>query len=215
MADRWIRVLSAFRKAGRLRAFSLKLVTLTIKTSGDPKRDVRVAKNGFERLWSELWAIDKRSGALVALEVGMNQNVHLHILLYGRGIKQAELSRVWCRLTGSYVVHIKALYSIEEGVREVIKYLLKPVQLKGNVDGIAKVMLALKRVRRYWQKGSFYCLRVVMKTSYRCSYCMSEHVVADFPWREIHGLGVPPLVFREFSFRLPTAWYGKKGVSYA
>jgi hypothetical protein len=163
------------------------------------------------QLWRDVWAADKRAGALVALEVGEGLNVHLHVLLYGRAIHQAELSRKWREYTGSYIVWIERVRSVEEGVREVIKYLMKPVKTDVEHDTLVKVMKALKGVRRYWQKGSFYCLRVVGRTTYRCCYCMSDQVVVDFPWREIHSLGSPPLAFREFRFSLPKSWYSKGG----
>lgn len=62
---------------------------------------------------------------MAALEQHKNGAPHLHILCRGRYIPHRWLATAWSKLTGNFIVHIKAVDRTRAAVNELTKYLAK------------------------------------------------------------------------------------------
>lgn len=105
-----------------------RLLTLPVKTDGQYRRALRVAVDGFSRLWARHL---KRlgAGAYRTVEFGeLRGNAHAHVLYYGPWVDQRDLSRWWEAETGSYVVDVRQVGKRGDfagAVAEVCKYICK------------------------------------------------------------------------------------------
>lgn len=125
------------------------------------------------RSWSKFWRMTnwgrqvhgeegrKRSrrdtSAIRAIEVAPSGGmVHVHALVYGEFISQAQLQAMWGKALGERlaIVDVRGLTSLEEGLKEVFKYVTK-----GTGDRLlparraAHVELAFRQVHRISMSG--------------------------------------------------------------
>jgi len=148
---------------GGVYGFSLKMLTLTMRTNPD---DISGALKRCGESITKLWRTMLRkvgvfkgkrqvsSGLHVQFELGPdNLNVHAHCLYYGPYIDVYKLSAEWLRLTGdSMVVDIRKCD--RKGVNEVIKYASDLTKLTPEqVAVVAEVFEGKRRMRSY---GIFY-----------------------------------------------------------
>ena len=107
--------------------YRMRFLTLTLKKSGDTRKDAERVMGAFSKLWRALFK-DEFSAAWRRVEVGPGGMVHLHILLYCKWVQVEDISAKWEELTGdSKVVFIKEIKRREKGdlkkaVDEVCKY---------------------------------------------------------------------------------------------
>ncbi len=110
-----------------------RFVTLTLKQRREHVSVVldRI-NNCFRRLRSRKWWKRHVVGGCGFIEVKWSTrtedwNVHLHLIVHGRYMPQAELSREWYAITGdSHVVDVRFVKDNERVGRYVTKYVSKP-----------------------------------------------------------------------------------------
>jgi len=161
MADQIADVWHSIPKSG---FWLLKKITLTVKTDGDLQKAWDEGWKAIPKLWRKHLKVCDDSGAVlsgmvVSAEFGpKNGNVHFHVLFYGPYIPQADLSKWWYELTGSYVVDIRRAVqpgqNVMDAIQEAVKYPTKfyelPPELLVQVHGVMK---GSRRIRTY---GVFY-----------------------------------------------------------
>lgn len=145
---------------------ALKHLVLTLKRSDNLAGDIAKLHAATKKTVHKFWTKkDKRNGAFATVEVGPSGgNVHAHVIVYGGYVKQDTLSKYWEKLTGCFVVHIKAI-DADRAVGEAVKYITK-LSKRADDDGkldfelspaqLAELHKALYGKRRAWAWGSFF-----------------------------------------------------------
>lgn len=146
-----------------------RFLTLTQRTCDAPLadqldklyRDFRCLRN---RAW---WKAHVRGGAaFLEVKLGANSgawHAHLHVLVEGSFLAQAELSAEWLAVTGaSYIVDVRAVPNAESRARYVTKYVTKPADSSVFEDPakLATLVAALKGRRLCSTFGSWRGLQL-------------------------------------------------------
>jgi hypothetical protein len=197
---------------------SFKMLTLTLKPSGDSRADFRRLSAGWRALQKavgfEKDKRDKSFGALAALELGPRRNPHLHVLYWGRYVPQAVLAEQWQRITGdSYVVEIHELRgSWRHAAQEVCKYVTKLAgeanwaSSRDNDPCVPEVLLvdlleALAGRRRIATYGVFYGVPLPEQLELVCQHCGATlSYIGSFCVEDL-----PPLLLLEWLERILAA----------
>lgn len=134
--------------------YTWRALTLPVRTDGDIASAVDVALSAFSKLWKHRLGGRKKDepvGAIRALEIAPQGNIHLHIGYYGPWIEQADLSTWWSEYTGgSYIVHVSKKGSFQRVATEVLKYAAKPAETPTEaLVGFWKALGRRPRVRTY------------------------------------------------------------------
>lgn len=165
------------------RGFGLFMLTLTTTTDrhgpdGPTRKDIKRfyrESSEFLRLFYNKYACRfSRSGKVVQVRVkkklkfrgagyiavtefgGDNNMLHCHAVGFGPYIGQKKLSAAWLKITGdSSIVDIRAVRSVKDGVREVVKYIIKP-PTGDSLTSIADYAWRIKGTRRLRSGGIFY-----------------------------------------------------------
>jgi hypothetical protein len=90
-------------------------------------------------------------------------NVHLHLLvLRGKFWNQSDISDAWREATGdSFVVDIREVKDVYKGVRELCKYVVKPVDLLTMPDEQFREVVEMKKgTRMFISGGCFYNVKL-------------------------------------------------------
>jgi hypothetical protein len=102
---------------------------------------------------------------------------HLHVLLEGDYVKQAQISKDWAALSGFPVVWIKRVYrTVKKAFRYILKYVLKGFNFADPSDK-DDFRASMKKVRFVRSYGSFYDL----KKHYGKNYYKASHVPFPCP----------------------------------
>ncbi len=185
------------------RGYGVFMLTLTTTTDrhgpdGPTRKDIRRfyrESSAFLRLFYGKYACRfSRSGKVVQVRVkkklkfrgagfiastefgGESNMLHCHAIVFGPYISQKKLSAAWLKITGdSPVLDIRAVKSVKDGVREVVKYILKP-PTGDSLTAIADYAWRIKGTRRLRSGGIFYNhpgLRKQKreKIAIECPYC--------------------------------------------
>jgi hypothetical protein len=113
----------------------------------------RLQRRGF---WKEYF-----KGGTWSLEFTKDKNglhhTHLHIIGFRRKFFDIELLRgEWLAATGdSHVLHLKQIQDIAAGLREVVKYVSKPLDIRRFGADDLKEFLGLKNMRMFGTFGEF------------------------------------------------------------
>jgi hypothetical protein len=113
----------------------------------------RLQRRGF---WKEYF-----KGGTWSLEFTKDKNglhhTHLHIIGFRRKFFDIELLRgEWLAATGdSHVIHLKKIEDIAAGLREVVKYVSKPLDIRRFGADDLKEFLGLKNMRMFGTFGEF------------------------------------------------------------
>ncbi len=113
----------------------------------------RLQRRGF---WKEYF-----KGGTWSLEFTKDKNglhhTHLHIIGFRRKFFDIELLRgEWLAATGdSHVIHLKKIEDIAAGLREVVKYVSKPLDIRRFGAADLKEFLGLKNMRMFGTFGEF------------------------------------------------------------
>lgn len=142
----------------------LRHVVLTMPRSIDLRGDLAKLHRCAKKLRQHFWGRHGQ-GAFATAEVGpKGHQVHVHMIVYGGWVRQAELSDYWRKLTGNaFVTWIKRIKP-SAAVREGIKYVTKLAKTDGqggwtmHPADVAELHCALKGRRRVWAWGAFYGL---------------------------------------------------------
>lgn len=128
----------------------------------------------------------KEQGYLVGAEFGEEgRKLHYHVIHYGRYLPQPELSRKWREATGgeAYVVFVRGFpypgHSIEETLREVLKYCVKfysQDEVTGSITAIPAELMpllcrTLDKTRRIRTAGLFYNVPEPERSTHSCETC--------------------------------------------
>lgn len=109
-------------------------VVLTLKSSDEPlgQQLTRLYKSA-SKMRARKWWQSRVAGGMASLELTRNASSgrwhpHLHCLVHAEWLDQAELSSEWKRATGdSSIVHVSLVSHHAAAIREVTKYVTKPV----------------------------------------------------------------------------------------
>lgn len=104
------------------------------------------------------------TSAIAAVEVGAGGMVHLHVLVYGEFVSQEQLSRSWAKVLGvsMAIVDVRSITSMEEGLKEVLKYTVKGFQedMPLTPQRAANLELAFRHVHRVSMLGALRRIRL-------------------------------------------------------
>lgn len=109
-------------------------IVLTLRSSEQPLATqlARLYKASSKLRAGKFWK-SRVAGGSQTLEVTRNEatsqwHPHLHLLVHSDWVPQAELAKEWMRVTGdSSIVHVSLVENHAAAVREVTKYLGKPI----------------------------------------------------------------------------------------
>lgn len=137
----------------------LAFLTLTKKTFPNYRptsNEVRQLFRCARKLINGFWPKKNGGGGFAVFEVGDNDNIHIHALIYGQYVPQEIISRRWLELTGdSFVVHIRTVRSPRKGIGYLLKYVTKPKKTDNPLD-LAYYLNLLIGIRRIHTYGVFY-----------------------------------------------------------
>ena len=147
--------------------YSLKMLTVTIRNSGNVLADVATIKRCWPKLYRSMFK-SNFSAARSRLEIGPdNKTVHAHILIYCRFIDVKAISAKWQELTGdSKIVDIRKVETNSDkklrlACKEVCKYItdldkwIKQHGIDEACNQIADLTLRLKGERFGETYGNF------------------------------------------------------------
>ena len=147
---------------GRLPQIGLRHVTLTLKNVADLEAGVDRIRIAFTKLRHQNYYKARIIGGIYGIEAPLGRdklwNIHLHLLYYGYYIPQGKLSDDWEALTGdSRVTYVQYVYSVEDALDYILKYVTKGIQLDGeaDVDKMVEFVVALEDVRLVQAFGCF------------------------------------------------------------
>jgi plasmid rolling circle replication initiator protein Rep len=157
-----------------------KMLTLTLKHRKESLLDAK------RRLYNSFIKLSRRSfwqahivGGLYAIESTIADDgkfhVHLHVLVFEKSDINKEKLQIlkdeWKEITGdSHVINIRRINDIKVGLKEVIKYISKPVDIGNATTKHIRQMLNLKGERMIGTFGKF-------KTYYRDNH---ERIDAEY-----------------------------------
>lgn len=121
-----------------------RLITLTLKPSSkmDLPHRIQWLKARFRLLVDALRKRGKKFEYCYTFELTKGGTPHLHVLQKGNYIAQTELSHLWHRLAGAYIVDIRRIKQPKEAIRYVTKYMLKAPQILVKADFRLRVISA-------------------------------------------------------------------------
>ena len=152
----------------------LMFLTLTKKSHPNFRPQASGVREIFKctkKLINKLWPNKKGCGALVVLEVGSNNNLHIHALVYGYYVPQEYISKLWLKITGdSSVVFIKEVRGARKCINYLLKYITKPPKYEDyeKTAYYLDMMLGVRRIRTY---GIFYNYPISKKDTCPCPIC--------------------------------------------
>lgn len=156
------------------RGYQLAFLTLTKKVN--PLRppnefDIREVSKCTRKLINKLYPKKLGRGAFSTIEVGENNNIHVHLLVYGPFIPQDRISDLWLRITGdSKIVDIRSVRSPIKCVNYLLKYISKPPCYQ-DPRKYAQYIDSITGVRRIHTYGIFYNCPLMKKESCPCAVC--------------------------------------------
>lgn len=163
LQEKYSVVLKQYRKI-----YTLKLLTLTLAHNGSVKQRVERIKHAWKALWNEIKT--PSSGALVVIELGLGNHVHIHAIVHIPYISVYDLSRRWHNITGdSKVVHIQKVYNDQGALRYLLKYLFKGIATMPSEEQFR----AFHNSRRLWTSGVFFGFKVRVRLQSICGECAS------------------------------------------
>ncbi len=125
------------------------------------KQSAKRIKDSFTKLQRRGFWREYFNGGTWSLEFTKDKNglhhTHLHIIGFRRKFFDIELLRdEWLAVTGdSYVLHLKPIQDIATGLREVVKYVSKPLDIRRFGADDLKEFLGLKNMRMFGTFGEF------------------------------------------------------------
>jgi hypothetical protein len=125
------------------------------------KQSAKRIKDSFTRLQRRGFWKEYFKGGTWSLEFTKDKNglhhTHLHIIGFRRKFFDIELLRgEWLAATGdSHVLNLKPIKDIAAGLREVVKYVSKPLDIRRFGAADLKEFLGLKNMRMFGTFGEF------------------------------------------------------------
>lgn len=152
----------------------IMLLTLTLRATGGDKlasSDVKRLFRCVRKLVKTLYPKEDGCGAVGVFEMGNNNNIHVHLIVYGDYVPQRQISKEWHRITGdSYIVDIRQVKQRKKQVNYILKYIYKPY--KGNdPKDVARYLDIITGVRRVHTYGILYNLKCTEDYRVLCLFC--------------------------------------------
>jgi diadenosine tetraphosphate (Ap4A) HIT family hydrolase len=125
------------------------------------KQSVKRIKDAFTKLQRRLFWKEFFKGGTWSLEFTKDKNglhhTHLHIVGFRRKFFDIGLLRdEWLAVTGdSHVLNLKPIQDIAAGLREVVKYVSKPLDIRRFGAADLKEFIGLKNMRMFGTFGEF------------------------------------------------------------
>jgi hypothetical protein len=125
------------------------------------KQSAKRIKDSFTKLQRRGFWQNHFKGGTWSLEFTKDKkglhHTHLHIIGFRRKFFDIELLRgEWLAVTGdSHVLHLKQIKDIATGLREVVKYVSKPLDIRRFGAADLKEFLGLKNMRMFGTFGEF------------------------------------------------------------
>ncbi len=125
------------------------------------KQSVKRIKDAFTKLQRRSFWKEFFKGGTWSLEFAKDRNglhhTHLHIVGFRRKFFDIELLRSeWLAVTGdSHVLNLKPILDIATGLREVVKYVSKPLDIRRFGAKDLREFLGLKNMRMFGTFGEF------------------------------------------------------------
>lgn len=169
--DRWCAPCAAERRqlivghlAEHMRTGTHRLITLSLKSCGKGlASQLDRLTLCFRRLRQRVLWRERVDGGLAGFEVTWNAETrqwhpHLHAIVHGRWIGQADLSAAWRDVTGdSYIVDIRLIRHVDRVASYVAKYATKPLPagLQRNRECLLEAVHAYTHRRTFIQFGDW------------------------------------------------------------
>jgi hypothetical protein len=159
LQSKYLPAMSAFMLHRRVTAVHLVLTQTHRKENR--KQSAKRIKDSFTRLQRRGFWKEYFKGGTWSLEFTKDKNglhhTHLHIIGFRRKFFGVELLRgEWLAATGdSHVLHLKQIQDIATGLREVVKYVSKPLDIRRFGAEDLKEFLGLKNMRMFGTFGEF------------------------------------------------------------
>jgi hypothetical protein len=146
----------------------LCFLTLTLKNTPTLEGGLRKLKNAFTKFRRRKDFKKHIKGFFGAFEFTFNPktkdfHIHLHlIVLRGAFWSQEEISKLWREVTGdSFIVDIRDVRNTHAGVKELCKYIAKPLDLvKMPIDKFREVVELKRGTRMFVSGGCFYNVKL-------------------------------------------------------
>ena len=149
-------------------------LTLTMRTSPNQKLSAIVLRKLFKdarKLINKLYPKKNDCGAFAVLELGKHNNPHIHALVFGHYIPQADISKLWHKITGdSKIVDIRRVKNGKHSANYLTKYIFKPIH-SDRTKELAKYLDLITGVRRIHTYGIFYGTFTLKKDPFPCPLC--------------------------------------------
>lgn len=149
-----------------------RLLTLTLPTTKDlTKARVRFIRASFSKLRRRRYVEARMKGGLYSIEIKKSRcrwNIHIHALVTGSYMHQAEISRLWQKITGAVIVDIRKAWGIVNGLDYILKYIAKPPIFRdiSDQDAYRKSMKGFRLIQDF---GNLF--RTTTKTRFYCPDC--------------------------------------------
>ncbi len=159
LQNKYLPAMSAFMLHRRVTAVHLVLTQTHRKENR--KQSAKRIKDSFTRLQRRGFWQKHFKGGTWSLEFTKDKNglhhTHLHIIGFRRKFFDIELLRdEWLAVTGdSHVLNLKPIQDIATGLREVVKYVSKPLDIRRFGAEDLKEFLGLKNMRMFGTFGEF------------------------------------------------------------
>ncbi len=157
--NKYLPAMSAFMLHNHVSAVHLVLTQTHRKENR--KQSAKRIKDSFVKLQRRAFWKKHFKGGTWSLEFTKDKNglhhTHLHIIGFRRKFFDIELLRgEWLAVTGdSHVLNLKQIQDIATGLREVVKYVSKPLDIRRFGAEDLKEFLGLKNMRMFGTFGEF------------------------------------------------------------
>jgi plasmid rolling circle replication initiator protein Rep len=151
----------SFVRFGKIRVEPVHLVLTQAKRKGEKVRDGRKRlTDSFKKLQKRKFWLNYFAGGIYAVETTVSESgnhVHLHILAFRRRFFDIALLRSeWLKITGDSVnLRLDRVKDLASGLREVIKYVSKPLDIEKFGVKQIREFLELKNQRMFGAFGEF------------------------------------------------------------
>jgi hypothetical protein len=157
--NKYLPMMSAFMLHRRVTP--VHLVLTQTHRAETRKQSTKRIKDAFTRLQRRVFWNEHFKGGTWSLEFTKDKkgfhHTHLHIIGFRRTFFDIELLRSeWLAVTGdSHVLNLKPILDIATGLREVVKYVSKPLDIRRFGADDLKEFLGLKNMRMFGTFGEF------------------------------------------------------------
>jgi hypothetical protein len=159
LQNKYLPMMRAFASQNHVKPVHLVLTQMHKKETR--KQSIKRLKDAFTKLQRRAFWKEYFKGGTWSLELTKDKrgfhHTHLHIIGFRRKFFDIELLRgEWLAVTGdSHVLNLKPIHDIASGLREVVKYVSKPLDIRRFGAEDLREFLGLKKMRMFGTFGEF------------------------------------------------------------